>query len=49
LVLDPYMGSGPLAQACFQTGRKYIGVEWEEGYCQIAKKRLEQDILIPSP
>lgn len=32
LILDPYMGSGPVAQACRETGRRYIGVELDEQY-----------------
>ena len=39
LVLDPYMGSGPIAQACFELGRRYIGVEIEEQYCAITVER----------
>ena len=43
LVLDPYMGSGPVAEACLQTGRRYIGIEIEEQYCQITvERRLNQ-------
>jgi DNA modification methylase len=45
LVLDPYMGSGPVAEACRDTGRRYIGVELEERYCEIAARRLLQDSL----
>ena len=42
LVLDPYMGSGPVAQACHELGRRYIGVELVEDYCRIAVSRLSQ-------
>ena len=45
LVLDPYMGSGPVAQACHELGRRYIGVELVEDYCAIAVKRLAQQTL----
>ncbi len=45
LVLDPYMGSGPVAQACHEMGRRYIGIEIEERYCQIAVDRLAQRVL----
>ena len=45
LVLDPYMGSGPIAQACHELGRRYIGVELVEDYCAIAVKRLSQQTL----
>jgi site-specific DNA-methyltransferase (adenine-specific) len=40
LVLDPYMGSGPVAEACRDLGRRYIGVEVEERYCEVAVSRL---------
>lgn len=42
LVLDPYMGSGPVAQACRETGRRYIGIELVEDYCVRALSRLRQ-------
>ncbi len=45
LILDPYMGSGPIAQACHELGRRYIGIEIEEKYCQIAVDRLAQQVL----
>ncbi len=45
LILDPYMGSGPVAEACYQLGRRYIGVEIEERYCEIAVQRLAQGVL----
>lgn len=45
LVLDPYMGSGPVARACMDLDRRYIGVELVERYCEIAAKRLAQGVL----
>lgn len=45
LVLDPYMGSGPAAEASRDTARRYIGIEIEERYCEIAAHRLAQDVL----
>lgn len=45
LVLDPYMGSGPVAQACSDLGRRYIGIEIEKDYCDIAVGRLTQGVL----
>jgi DNA modification methylase len=45
LILDPYMGSGPVARACLDLGRRYIGVELEERYCEIAVSRLSQQVL----
>ena len=49
LVFDPYMGSGPVALACHQLGRRYIGIEIEERYCEIAVKRLAQGVLPLEP
>ena len=46
LVLDPYMGSGPIAQACHELGRRYVGIEVEEDYCAIAVQRLGQESLM---
>jgi site-specific DNA-methyltransferase (adenine-specific) len=45
LVLDPYMGSGPVAQACHELGRRYIGIEVVEDYCKVAVSRLAQQTL----
>ena len=49
LVLDPYMGSGPIAQACHELGRRYIGCEVVEDYCATAVKRLSQQVLPLEP
>ena len=45
LVVDPYMGSGPVAQACHELGRRYIGIEVVEDYCAVAVSRLRQQTL----
>jgi len=45
LILDPFLGSGTTAAACEKLGRKWIGVEISEPYCEIAKKRLAQQRL----
>ena len=42
LVFDPYMGSGPIARACLDLGRRYVGIEIVEEYCQTAVNRLGQ-------
>ena len=43
-VLDFTMGSGSTGVACVNTGRKFIGIELDQGYFDIAKKRIEKSI-----
>jgi site-specific DNA-methyltransferase (adenine-specific) len=42
ICLDPFIGSGTTGVACANTGRKFIGIELEQKYVEIANKRLQE-------
>ncbi len=46
VVYDPFMGSGTTAKACQDLNRNYIGSEISKEYCDIAERRLGQEVLL---
>lgn len=44
-ILDPFLGSGTTAYCAKKLGRKCIGIEIEEKYCEIAAKRCMQTVM----
>jgi site-specific DNA-methyltransferase (adenine-specific) len=47
VVLDPFMGSGTTGIVCHKTGRKFIGIEIDELYYNIAKRRIQETLMQP--
>ena len=53
-ILDPFMGSGTTGVACAKLGRKFIGIEIDPGYFDIACRRIEdayrqRDLFVAPP
>lgn len=46
IVLDPFMGSGTTMRVCKDNGIKSIGIEMNERYCEIAARRMSQEVFI---
>lgn len=47
IVLDPFNGSGSTGIAALRTGRKYIGIEIDEGYLRLTKTRFSDELRSP--
>lgn len=54
LVLDPFMGSGTTGVACLKLGRRFVGIERDPKFFDLACERIEQaaaqpDLFTPQP
>ena len=43
-ILDPFMGSGTTGVACIRTGRRFLGIEIDERYFNMARERIEREL-----
>ena len=47
VILDPFMGAGSVGIAAIRNERDFIGIEIDNDYCNIAKKRIEIELMQP--
>lgn len=47
LVLDPFMGSGSTGKACMREDFRFIGIELDAGYLEIAESRIDAELAVP--
>jgi len=45
IVLDPFVGSGTTVKSAKKLGRRFIGIDCSQKYCEIAQRRLAQEYL----
>ncbi len=46
-ILDPFCGSGTTGVASIKHGREFVGIEMSEEYCDLAKRRIEEELTKP--
>lgn len=49
IICDPFLGSGSTGIACYNTGRRFIGIELDNGYFKEAKERILKYVDVEEP